>query len=327
MKTDALITVIVPVYNGQVYLAGTFESLQYQTIFDQLHILFVDDGSTDQSYEACLTFQKLYPDQVTVLKNERNRGVSYTRSRALKAVHTKYVTFLDCDDRLHPRIYERMLELAQEHRASIACINTAVQKGTQLNYQQKEKVVCYTSEQAFEDLILPKHLTNSNCDKLYRTDICSMLSFDERFSIGEDMLFNYEAIANATKIVCDLGEPYYYYVQQETSAMNAPFTARFFDTITVLEEVKMRYANTKRQKDILECRIAYEKAKIVERLLSSHITEYDALQKQYVEEIRKVSIPTLLRHFTFERIIVVLSTALSPHLYLRLIQLKRRIRK
>lgn len=329
MEKKACITVIVPVYNGESYLSAAFESLEKQTIFDKLHIIFVDDGSTDQSYLLCQEFYHAYPKKVTLMKNDRNRGVSYTRNQALSKVDTEYVTFFDCDDRLHPKIYEHMLELMQTFKSDIVCVNHAIQKGVHLKYHREEKIECYTKDEVFMNLVLSKHITNSNCDKLYRTDTCAHLRFDEKISIGEDMLFNFDAIANSSKIICDLGELYYYYVQHNSSAMNAPFTNRFFDTIKVLEEVKERYASSKKIMNILDCRIAYEKAKLIEKMLLSHVNEYESVRKQYLKDIRKIpflTLITLISNFSVGQIAAVLSTIISPYFYIRLMKLKRRIK-
>lgn len=91
-------TVIVPVYNVKKYLSTCFDSLVNQTIgFNNMEVVFVNDGSTDGGEEICKEFADKYDN--VFLYSKENGGLSSTRNYGLAHSHGKYIFFLDSDDR------------------------------------------------------------------------------------------------------------------------------------------------------------------------------------------------------------------------------------
>ena len=99
---NPLVSIIITNYNYGRYLAEAIESALAQTWQDR-EILFIDDGSTDDSVDIA----RRYP--ITVL-TQKNSGVCIARNNALSLARGEYVMFLDADDRLVPTAVERMLE-------------------------------------------------------------------------------------------------------------------------------------------------------------------------------------------------------------------------
>ncbi len=104
---NALISIIVPVYNVEPYLQEALDSLKKQT-YQDLEILLIDDGSTDGSGEICDEYT-LCDKRFSVFHQE-NHGLSAARNIGLNLIHGQYVTFLDPDDAFYPEMIERMLE-------------------------------------------------------------------------------------------------------------------------------------------------------------------------------------------------------------------------
>lgn len=93
MQNEAMLTWIIPVYNGEKYLAQAIESILRQPCGD-FQIIVVDDGSTDRSLEIA----KSYTDsRITVLHKE-NGGVSSARNMGIDYAESRYIAFLDADD-------------------------------------------------------------------------------------------------------------------------------------------------------------------------------------------------------------------------------------
>ncbi len=92
-------SIVIPVYNVEKYLSETVDSVIDQTIGfkENIQIIFVNDGSPDNSEEICKAYQKKYPDNIVYVKQE-NAGVSAARNTGIKYVEGKYVNFLDSDD-------------------------------------------------------------------------------------------------------------------------------------------------------------------------------------------------------------------------------------
>lgn len=105
------ISVVIPVYNGEKTLARAVESVAEQTYKD-FEIIIVDDASEDGSYSLALSYAEKY-DFITVLKNEKNSFVGYTRERGLKEAKGKYIFFLDADDVVFSReVFAEAMRLA-----------------------------------------------------------------------------------------------------------------------------------------------------------------------------------------------------------------------
>ena len=96
-KNNIKFSVIVPVFNVEVYLKDCLDSILQQDIEqEQFEVLLVNDGSTDKSSAICEEYSKLYGN-VTLISQE-NRGLSAARNRGLNAAKGKYIIFVDSDD-------------------------------------------------------------------------------------------------------------------------------------------------------------------------------------------------------------------------------------
>jgi glycosyltransferase involved in cell wall biosynthesis len=90
------VSVIMPVYNREKYLAEAIESVLCQT-FRDIELIIVDDGSSDRSVEIATAYES-YDDRVRCVKLNRNSGVSTARNRGLEVATGEYVAFMDSDD-------------------------------------------------------------------------------------------------------------------------------------------------------------------------------------------------------------------------------------
>ncbi|WP_312267640.1 glycosyltransferase, partial [Neisseria sp.] len=102
-----IFTVVSAVYNVEKYLDQYFHSLTSQSLNFRKHIflILVDDGSTDDSAEIIKKWQKKYPDNITYIRKE-NGGISSARNLGFQYVKTKWVTFIDSDDFVHPDYFK-----------------------------------------------------------------------------------------------------------------------------------------------------------------------------------------------------------------------------
>lgn len=98
-----MISVIVPVYNVENYLGGCVDSILNSTYTD-FELILVDDGSSDRSGAICDEYQGR--DQRIAVIHQPNAGVSAARNVGLKASRGEFITFMDSDDMVHPRLLE-----------------------------------------------------------------------------------------------------------------------------------------------------------------------------------------------------------------------------
>ena len=118
---ERLLSVIIPVYNAQKCLTKCLNSIIRQT-YTNIEVLVIDDGSTDKSALICDEFAKK-DNRVKVIHLE-NRGVSSARNMGIKMSQGKYVTFVDADDYIEPKMYEVLINDLESNNADIAMCNS-----------------------------------------------------------------------------------------------------------------------------------------------------------------------------------------------------------
>ena len=114
--TNPLVSIIVPVYNAQKGLSRCLESICGQT-YQELEIIVLNDGSTDDSLAICEQFRAKDPRIVVV--DKENEGVSCTRNAGLVLAHGDYIQFADSDDALDPDYTQNLVQAALEHNADL----------------------------------------------------------------------------------------------------------------------------------------------------------------------------------------------------------------
>ena len=103
---ENLISVVVPVYNAQLYLPECLDSIINQS-YKHLEIILVNDGSTDDSLDICNQYAQK-DKRVTVI-NQQNKGVVLARKQGIKNAHGEYLSFIDADDYIAQEYFETML--------------------------------------------------------------------------------------------------------------------------------------------------------------------------------------------------------------------------
>ena len=111
-----LVSIIVPVYNAEIYLGPCLERLRSQT-WPNLEIILVNDGSTDGSGHLCAAAARADP-RIRFL-DQPNKGVSAARNAALAMAEGDYLQFSDSDDLLTPDATETLVRAAQSTGADL----------------------------------------------------------------------------------------------------------------------------------------------------------------------------------------------------------------
>lgn len=109
--TQARITVVMPVYNGQKYLRPAIESILNQT-FGDFELLVIDDGSTDDSREICRSYGDA---RIRLQENKENLGLVRTLNKGLDLAGGEYIARMDCDDISFPERFARQVAFMEEH--------------------------------------------------------------------------------------------------------------------------------------------------------------------------------------------------------------------
>ena len=119
MEKD-LISVIIPVYNIEIYIKRCVNSIINQT-YKNLEIILVDDGSTDNSGKICDDYEK--KDARIKVIHKENGGLSDARNCGIEKSNGKYITTVDGDDFVTEKYVETLYNLIIENSADISSIN------------------------------------------------------------------------------------------------------------------------------------------------------------------------------------------------------------
>lgn len=194
-----LISVIVPVYKVEEYLAACVDSILAQT-YENLEIILVDDGSPDNCGKICDSYAKK-DSRIKVIHKE-NGGVSSARNAALDVINGEYVGFVDSDDTVRPEMFETLYKKIVENSADVAickfdyCQN---QTGDDFSDQSGETLI-FEPEKAVANMLVGKYYAGQLCNKLFSTKLVGDSRLDTNIHVYEDLLLSVILMLKAKKI-------------------------------------------------------------------------------------------------------------------------------
>ncbi len=112
MTAAPAISVIIPMFNAEKYLAECLDSILAQTL-QNFEVIMVNDASTDGSRKIAESYLKKFGGRLKIFDNEKNSGPGATRNKGLKLSDGEYVFFMDADDLILPNGLERMYGIAK----------------------------------------------------------------------------------------------------------------------------------------------------------------------------------------------------------------------
>ncbi|MBW4421858.1 MAG: glycosyltransferase family 2 protein [Myxacorys californica WJT36-NPBG1] len=116
MDSAPLVSVIIPAYNAEVFIAQTLDSVLAQT-YQTFEIIVVDDGSRDRTAEIVRSYAER--DDRIQLVQQANAGVAAARNLAIQHSHGKYIAPIDADDIWYPRKLEKQVQCLESADASV----------------------------------------------------------------------------------------------------------------------------------------------------------------------------------------------------------------
>lgn len=229
-----MISVIVPAYNVEKYIADCLESITTQSYRD-LEIIVVNDGSTDRTLDIINRHAATDP-RIRVI-SQPNGGLSAARNAGLDAATGEWIVFVDGDDMLLPDSLSHLLKITEDTRADIVC-GSFIRQNSEPKLTNS-KIRCFSGVEAFKNILFQKHIDHSAWGKLYRRSIFDSL----RFTTGilyEDLDIAWDVFVPAKKIVCT-SRPVYFYRVTPGSILHK-FSRRRLDVLTITEKIERRTA-------------------------------------------------------------------------------------
>ena len=210
-----LLSIIIPVYNGESFLGGCLESILSQLDdSSQCEIIVVDDGSIDKTGQVASNYQGI---PYFYYYKKENGGVSTARNYGLSKAKGKYVTFVDADDSISTTL-PKVIKLAEDCNDEILILRSFYKESNKEYYKWQGRFVENRSY-TFDDLLKLKYKHGGACGVLYKFDflISNNIRFPEGIENGEDTIFFVKCIMNSSRTSFhDI--PFYIIVERENSA-------------------------------------------------------------------------------------------------------------
>lgn len=234
------VSVIVPVYNVENYLAKCLDSLVGQT-HQHMEILVVNDGSKDNSEQVIQDFARRYPEKIRAFTKE-NGGLSDARNFGIDRATGDYIGFVDSDDYIMPDMFEEMLALAEKHHSKMVICNiqkvdqngNITQKLTQIP-NMPEHISLKDHFSVFSDL------SYFACNKLFSKELFNGKRFKkavhfEDIQLIPQLLLECDAVAQTQK--------FHYQYLERTDSITKTHTAKGLDILKAVEDVEACFAHS-----------------------------------------------------------------------------------
>ena len=225
----ALITVVIPVYNVEDYLAKCIDSVLSQS-YSFLEIILVDDGSTDSCGQMCDKYAE--KDKRIKVIHKSNGGLSSARNSGIDIASGKYIAFVDSDDYIHPLMFQQLIHIAQEYDVPLVCCDYT---STRFPDEEKYNVEFFNTQEAVDHLLDDTGYKCFAWNKIYERSLFNGI----RYPLGklyEDISTTYKLFKRARKIAYFNNQLYFYSIRTG-SISRYKFSSRDRDLLDAIDFV------------------------------------------------------------------------------------------
>jgi len=231
-----MISVIVPVYNSEKYIARCIDSILAQSYKD-IELILVNDGSSDASPEICDSYAAR-DFRVHVIHKE-NGGVSSARNAGLEIAAGDYIAFVDSDDYIDSEMYQSMIDTARKYDCDvIMCDCVKEYPHAEAPYTHPIRPGFYSKEQLYSEyyphLLMMENVeyppTISTCTLLWKRTLRTPdMRYEPGIRYSEDLLFGAKLLRSAQSFYYLKNCAFYHYVMNEQSASHTFVPDKFED--------------------------------------------------------------------------------------------------
>ena len=254
VSCDALISVLVPMYNVEKTIARCIKSILKQT-YTNLEIILLDDGSKDNTYNIAKSFADK-DSRIKLLQKENEGNLSKTRNYLLDHYSGEYVVWVDSDDVIEKDYIEKLYTTLIEFDADCVACKYIVQISNMPIFKKfKVKKYIFESEDIVPQMVLNNKIYFVLWNKIYKKSILDGLRFDDSVKYGEDLIFCV-AYAKRCKRIVSINENLYHYILRLESEIHQKFSDKHITFINALEKAVINEEDTK-TKDVLKAWLAF----------------------------------------------------------------------
>lgn len=311
------ISVIVPIYNVEKYLARCIDSILEQN-YENLELILINDGSTDNSESIINTYLEKNPSIIKYIKKE-NSGLSEARNVGIEAATGDYIMFIDSDDYIEKGLLNNLKQYIDQDIEMIKFkAQTVTENGEKIKVMQGPVFDVTSGEEAFSKMCFEDELMETAWLYLYKTELIKQNNF--KFAKGlyhEDFgLIPLIIVKAKTFVSTDICG--YNYVQSSNSITRtvdyAKTTKKLFDTL-------IHYDNT--VKEIEKYKIDIKTKENVKIFYTNSILlRINELQKKerkkFIKEIRKRKMAKNIKVRNAKQLLKRILLEINIPLYLKL---------
>lgn len=306
-----LISIIIPIYNGEKYLKVCLDSILAQT-YTHFELILVDDGSTDTSSQICDAYAE--SDSRVITYHISNGGVSHARNYGINVAKGGWITFIDCDDWITPDYLKDFASQNLEPSTLYIIQADKVENGKikPWPYLYKEGIC---KLKAGNERIIDKLLVyGTPWGKFFNSAVVkeNKILFDEQISNHEDTLFYFEYIRRIKNIRI-LSSRYYYRIESTGSLSKnmAKYQDFLYSSSRITDELNcliqsngLKNGNFRRTRHLIQ----YIKTKAIRSSFfknESDVEKEDVLKIVNRKDILKYYRPTSFRAIVFMMVLLL----------------------
>lgn len=194
-----LISIIVPIYNVENYLRNCVDSIINQT-YQNLEIILIDDGSTDNSGHICDEY--VQKDNRIVVIHQKNSGVSVARNVGIHKASGEWICFIDSDDWIEKEFIEILLENANQYHSDVAfCGYHKIYEEKKEKINSDGEIKKYSSNEFLVKVLNVQTSYGFVHMKLIKKSVLDGILFDKNLIVAEDALLNIKLCENASSFL------------------------------------------------------------------------------------------------------------------------------
>lgn len=279
MSNNPKISVIIPVYGVEKYIAKCIESIKNQT-FTNFEAILINDGTKDNS--VAVAEDAIAGDVRFIILHKENGGQGSARNLGLDNARGDYIAFIDSDDWVEPRYLQAMYEKIAEEDADVcACDVLYVDINGKIVREFKNNPLGYYENNDY--LMACWYISNFMWDKLFKSEVFDGVRFDTSMRTNEDVYLLF-GLLYKKKIVSTLGYLYNYLQRPAATSKGAPPTL-IKDRVKIKDK-QLAFAKSihryEKDKDYID--IVYLNHFLFNTLVAT--ARYSSTYKDDVEEIK-----------------------------------------
>lgn len=202
MKTNFLISVIMPVYQTEAYVGQSIESVLHQTIGfeDNIELILVNDATKDKAGIICEKYAKEYPENIVYIEHANNKGPSGAKNTGLKVARGTYINYMDSDDLWENDALEKLIDFMQQHERE-----TDVVVGRLRHFDGREEwhILDWKFRDGQERVVdvfeQPEYIQLALGPVMFKTEIARSICHNEDIHYAEDALYFNRVVLNCGK--------------------------------------------------------------------------------------------------------------------------------